>query len=116
VAPPPAELVKLLYRADRAVSGHPPLLACLLRGLVMIAIHPFLDGNGRSARMFWLKGLLEAGFTPAQISQAFGIFYGSDRQASRTFTSCACSGGTAAPFVRRWHEILASVKAKQNAP
>jgi hypothetical protein len=97
---------KLMYQAQLAVQRHPLLLKSLLQGLMIMAMHPYLDGNGRAARMYWVSGLLAFGFTPVQIGQAFQQFYGPHRRSHLLYTACACAGGSTSPFLRHWQRIL----------
>lgn len=110
VAPKAMHFPKLHYSANKAIAGHPPLLRSLLCGLIMFAVHPFTDGNGRGARMHWVKGLHDAGYSAAEIADALGAFYGDSRIASVVAINCANSGGTALPFIKRWHQILSTLR------
>ncbi len=109
-APKAASFPKLLYAFDRAIAHHPPLLRSLLHGLIMFAIHPLADGNGRGARMYWVNGLHSAGFSANEIAHALLTFYGASRIASHGSISCASSGGTSLPFIKRWHQILTALR------
>ena len=110
VAPKAATFPKLLYAANNAISVHPPLLQSLLSGLILFAIHPMADGNGRAARMYWVKGLHAAGHSSVEIAKALAEFYGASRIASLIAINCANSGGTSLPFVKRWHQILTALR------
>lgn len=110
VAPKATYFPKLHYAANRAIENHPPLLRSLLCGLIMFAIHPLADGNGRAARMYWVKGLHDAGYTAVEIATALGAFYGDSRIASLVAINCANSGGTSLPFIKRWHQILTALR------
>ena len=110
VAPKAADFPKLLYAANNAITAHPPLLQSLLAGLILFAIHPMADGNGRAARMYWVKGLHAAGYSSVEIAKALAEFYGASRIASLIAINCANSGGTSLPFVKRWHQILTALR------
>lgn len=54
------------------------ILAAIASHLYLVWIHPFGDGNGRTARLIEYRLLLEAGFTPAA-AQLLSIFYARTR-------------------------------------
>ena len=56
------------------------ILAAIASHLYLVWIHPFGDGNGRTARLVEYRFLLEAGFTPAS-AQLLSIFYAQSRTA-----------------------------------
>ncbi len=69
--PKPAELPKLMKSLTRRASGyrkrlHPVHTAALLHK-EFVFIHPFIDGNGRVARLFMNLTLLQEGYLPAII-------------------------------------------------
>jgi len=54
------------------------ILTAIASHLYLVWIHPFGDGNGRTARLVEYRFLLEAGFTPAS-AQLLSIFYAQTR-------------------------------------
>lgn len=54
------------------------ILTAIASHLYLVWIHPFGDGNGRTARLVEYRFLLEAGFTPAS-AQLLSIFYAHTR-------------------------------------
>lgn len=54
------------------------ILTAIASHLYLVWIHPFGDGNGRTARLVEYRFLLEAGFTPAA-AQLLSIFYAQTR-------------------------------------
>ena len=47
---------------------HPVIKACLLHG-EFVKIHPFIDGNGRTARLLLNFELMKNGYTPIIITK-----------------------------------------------
>lgn len=86
-----AAFVAGLDSTGRDETGHPVLQAARAHyGLV--AIHPFIDGNGRTARLLMNLLLIRAGYPPALISVAARAeYYAALEEAN---------GGQLAPFER----------------
>jgi Fic family protein len=65
--PPPHSQVPALMRdwfawlADES-QGYPPIVRAALAHEMLLAIHPFLDGNGRTARLVLNLQLMQAGY------------------------------------------------------
>jgi len=71
IPPPPDEISQEMKRLVRWVRSntkklHPIVLACFVHHL-FIAIHPFIDGNGRSGRLILHFLLHQKGFPPVNI-------------------------------------------------
>lgn len=60
---------KLFWEYDKAWNNyHPVIKACLLHG-EFVKIHPFVDGNGRTARLLLNFELMKHGYTPIVITK-----------------------------------------------
>jgi Fic family protein len=60
---------KLFAEYDREWNDyHPVIKACLLHG-ELVKIHPFVDGNGRTARLILNFELMKYGYTPVVITK-----------------------------------------------
>lgn len=57
----PGLFEELLAAARADLVGEEPHVRVGLVGLVLLLVHPLEDGNGRLARLVWLRGLLGAG-------------------------------------------------------
>lgn len=66
-----SELIqKLFAEYDREWNNyHPVIKACLLHG-EFVKIHPFIDGNGRTARLLLNFELMKYGYTPIVITKS----------------------------------------------
>lgn len=90
----PSEMHELMawLRAETTLrSVHPVELAALMH-YKLVAIHPFVDGNGRTARLLMNLILMQAGFPPVVIRFT-------DRQAYYE-TLKAANDGDLRPFIR----------------
>lgn len=55
----------------------PPLERALIASMVFLTLHPFADGNGRTARHIFVSWILKNGYTdPAYLSAFAGCFFG----------------------------------------
>ena len=59
----PEEMEKLIYRYDNWKQYHPLIRAALLHG-EFVFIHPFVDGNGRTARLLTNFEAMKNGYLP----------------------------------------------------
>lgn len=78
--PPPARSVPALVATwlawlNDAGTVYPPLVRAALAHHGFLAIHPFLDGNGRTARLLLNLMLLHAGYPPALLLQEWRFGY-----------------------------------------
>src|SRR5574344_747104 len=73
----PEEMEKLIYRYDTWDKYHPLVRAALLHG-EFVFIHPFVDGNGRTARLLMNFEAMKSGYLPiinkAKISHDYTDF------------------------------------------
>lgn len=75
------------------------LLKAMLAHLYLAWIHPFGDGNGRTARLMEFQILLAAG-APAPAAHLLSNFYNETRaEYYRQLTFASASGGNVAPFL-----------------
>jgi hypothetical protein len=95
----------LLVVAASELSCQDPAQRVGLAGLTLLIVHPFEDGNGRSARFIWLKGLLDLGLSPSESINRLQEFYGIGGIAALPTFQAAASGDVE-PFVRRWEAVL----------
>lgn len=66
---------KLIYNLNNSwVNYHPIIQAALLHG-EFVKIHPFIDGNGRTARLLLNFVLMKNGYTPAIIKKEDRLSY-----------------------------------------
>lgn len=99
--PPAKDCDRLLRLAADEIATSEPVERVGLAGLALLLIHPFVDGNGRSARFVWLKGLIDLEITPRDAVAALDAFYGlGGIGALPTFHAAA--NGSVAPFLTRW--------------
>ena len=62
----PFEMQKLIERYKNWGNVHPIVRACYLHG-EFVKIHPFIDGNGRTARLLLNFELMKNGYPPVVI-------------------------------------------------
>lgn len=55
--------------------GYPPIIRAALAHEMLLAIHPFLDGNGRTARLVLSLQLMRAGYPAALLLQGWRLSY-----------------------------------------
>lgn len=55
--------------------GYPPVIRAALAHEALLAIHPFLDGNGRTARLILNLQLMRAGYPVALLLQGWRLSY-----------------------------------------
>ena len=77
--PEPWEIVRLMtewgeWLVERALDKHPVERAALAHHQ-LVAIHPFIDGNGRTARLVMNLLLMRDGYPPTIIMKASGRQY-----------------------------------------
>ena len=70
----PEMMEKLILRYRNWQKFHPIIKACLLHG-EFVKIHPFIDGNGRCARLIMNLSLMHDGFLPVIIKKEKRIEY-----------------------------------------
>lgn len=99
------EVRPLLSRAVLELNDAEETVRVGLAGLSFLLIHPFEDGNGRSARFAWLKGLIQLGISPANAVAALDELYGVGGVAGLP-TIQAASNGAIGPFIRRWSSVI----------
>jgi hypothetical protein len=105
--PAASAVARLLELAASELSQVDSAQRVGLAGLTFLVVHPFEDGNGRSARFIWLKGLMNLGISPAESIMRLQEFYGIGGIAALP-TFQAASYGTVEPFVSRWEAVMRS--------
>jgi Fic family protein len=80
LVPPPAREVPRLMEAwlrwgDEAGRSYEPVTRAVIAHHGFLAVHPFLDGNGRTARLLLNLQLLRAGYPPALLLQEWRLGY-----------------------------------------
>ena len=70
----PEEMEKLIYRYEDWDEFHPLIRCALLHG-EFVFIHPFVDGNGRTARLLMNFGAMKSGYLPIIIKNKSRIKY-----------------------------------------
>lgn len=71
----PVQMQKLVYEANREwIHYHPVVRAALLHG-EFVKIHPFIDGNGRTARLLLNLVLMSNGYPPIVIKKESRLAY-----------------------------------------
>lgn len=70
----PYEMQKLIDKYQNWKSLHPVVRACYLHG-EFVKIHPFIDGNGRTARLLLNFELLQSGYPPVIIKTENRVDY-----------------------------------------
>jgi Fic family protein len=63
------------WLADDGMAAYPPILRIALAHEMLLAIHPFLDGNGRTARLVLNLQLMRAGYPVALLLQGWRLSY-----------------------------------------
>lgn len=103
---PPAHEVDVLLRAAvTEIRAEAALTRAGLAGLAVLMVHPYVDGNGRSARFIWLKGMLDEGIRPLDAVARLDEFYGPGGIAALP-TFKAASNGAIEPFLARWAAVM----------
>ncbi len=110
LAPSSKQIVQLLYRCDRALSNTNAIVFDLMAGSSVCVIHPFLDGNGRVSRLYFLRALLRLGVTISQALALLETFNGADARAAMMQRQAATYAGDPLPFFNRWKEVLSDAK------
>jgi Fic family protein len=107
----PNEQLSVIYGLLKAIMSH----------LYLVWIHPFGDGNGRTARLLEVRFLLEAG-VPSAAGHLLSNHYNKTRQEYyRQLSDASRSGGNVIPFIEyaiegfvdQIREQLKSVKQQQ---
>ena len=62
----PYEMQKMIEKYQSWKDLHPVVRACFLHG-EFVKIHPFIDGNGRTARLLLNFELIQSGYPPVVI-------------------------------------------------
>lgn len=70
----PEEMEKLIYKYEMWKEYHPIVRAALLHG-EFVFIHPFIDGNGRTARLLMNFEAMKSGYLPIIIKKEKRINY-----------------------------------------
>lgn len=103
--PPAREVDALLRSAVTEIRSEAALTRAGLAGLALLMVHPYIDGNGRSARFIWLKGMLDGGIRPLDAVARLDEFYGPGGIAALP-TFKAASNGAIEPFLARWAAVM----------
>ena len=68
---------ELGVQLNAANGALPPLERALIAAMVFLTLHPFADGNGRTARHIFFSWILKSGYTdPACLTAFAGCFFG----------------------------------------
>ena len=110
--PTPGELPQLVVRSlERAVDGaEPPVLAAARLHLELLLIHPFADGNGRTARLASAYLLMRAGFRSTLFTAVEQHFQVDPLGYTRAFRELVgCGAGEQEPWL---HAALSAMVAR----
>lgn len=113
--PPAREVDGLLETAVAEIRSEAALTRTGLAGLAVLMVHPYIDGNGRSARFIWLKGMLDEGIPPMDAVGRLDEFYGPGGVAALP-TFKAASNGAIGPFLTRWAEVMSDSPSGRYGP
>lgn len=103
--PKASEVEGLLSIAADELPSIDPWQRVGLAGLALLAVHPYVDGNGRSARFIWLKGMLDLGMTPIEAVDRLQEFFGAGGLAVLPTLEAAHNGAIDA-FTERWRAAV----------
>jgi hypothetical protein len=105
-APPHQRIVRLLYQCNQQLKGFDAAVSDLMSGSGVCVIHPFLDGNGRVSRLYFLRALLRVGCPAVQAVELLKAFDGVGSRESIMVRQAATYAGDPLPFFQRWKDVL----------
>jgi len=116
--PPAAQLPKRLETLCAFTNGatlkefvHPVVRAMLLH-LALASDHPFVDGNGRTARALFYWAMLRQGYTLAEWFSISAIVRRARTQYARAFLYTQTDGSDATDFLRHHLRVLKNALAQ----
>jgi hypothetical protein len=90
---------KFLAAVRRDYSAHDPLIQALAIHYHLAAMHPFLDGNGRTARALEALLLRRAGLKTTTFIAMSNYYYDEKPKYLETLSACRAAGHDLTPFL-----------------
>jgi hypothetical protein len=106
--PPPSDVIAkwLLMAAHQQKHINSVLNRALYQFLVLLTVHPFLDGNGRAARFCLCAAFYQAGWSAVDTAAILQEFFGSDSTNGMYLLADTQISGDPNRFLSQWRRLI----------